>query len=334
MLGLCFAAAAEPAGAVIGTPAAPPPSVPSAGVADLMDAGHWKRARAIVEPPCRSALRATRCDFVAWSRIQLAFGDAGEALTAADKAIAIDSKRGEAYLARGRALQAQAGDSRKSAFERSRLFDQARKSYEQAIERMRKSAAPLEALALLYASASRSRANERRAAETAGDIEPIDPVAAELTRAAIFELAGKRAEAGRLIDQAVRSEPDAFRTNIADADFEAAMQRWPGAERAAQVAAKAQATRVAPYRVLALAETHERKLSELDAMLTEANREVPDDRSPEFYAASALIGLKLDLPRARRYLDFYDGQPPEAGAPSLHDAEKLRAQLSILTRAK
>jgi hypothetical protein len=321
MLGLCFAAAAEPAGAVIGTPAAPPPSVPSAGVADLMDAGHWKRARAIVEPPCRSALRATRCDFVAWSRIQLAFGDAGEALTAADKAIAIDSKRGEAYLARGRALQAQAGDSRKSAFERSRLFDQARKSYEQAIERMRKSAAPLEALALLYASASRSRANERRAAETAGDIEPIDPVAAELTRAAIFELAGKRAEAGRLIDQA-------------DADFEAAMQRWPGAERAAQVAAKAQATRVAPYRVLALAETHERKLSELDAMLTEANREVPDDRSPEFYAASALIGLKLDLPRARRYLDFYDGQPPEAGAPSLHDAEKLRAQLSILTRAK
>ena len=67
---------------------------------------------------------------------------------------------------------------------------------------------------------------------------------------------------------------------------------------------------------------------ELDALLSEAEKRVPDDYLPHYVAGNALLRDNEDLPRAERYLRKYLTQEREAGQPT-HGAAQWRLGLVL-----
>jgi hypothetical protein len=74
------------------------------------------------------------------------------------------------------------------------------------------------------------------------------------------------------------------------------------------------------YAILADVHAAQAHWNDLDAVLANAAREVPDDLAPFYRAASRLIASGRDLPRAQSYLRTYLSQPPEGNQPSAADA--------------
>jgi len=74
--------------------------------------------------------------------------------------------------------------------------------------------------------------------------------------------------------------------------------------------------RAAAYSQLAALYANQQRWKELDAILAQAEKNVPDNLSPFYQAARNLLLKGADLPRAERYLRKYLTQPPEPDAPS------------------
>jgi tetratricopeptide (TPR) repeat protein len=70
------------------------------------------------------------------------------------------------------------------------------------------------------------------------------------------------------------------------------------------------------YNGLAWSLARQKRWSDLDANLADAEAAVPDDFMPYYVAANALLGSNEDLPRAERYFRKYLSQEREAGTPS------------------
>ncbi|HEV8130180.1 MAG TPA: hypothetical protein VGQ81_02935 [Acidobacteriota bacterium] len=75
--------------------------------------------------------------------------------------------------------------------------------------------------------------------------------------------------------------------------------------------------RASPYKVLAAVLARQQRWADLDQLLGQAERNVPDNLSPYIEAGYALYMEDKDLPRAERYFRKYLTQEPEAGAPHL-----------------
>ena len=72
----------------------------------------------------------------------------------------------------------------------------------------------------------------------------------------------------------------------------------------------------------------QKRWSDLDAILGEAEAAVPDNHVAYYIAANALLASKEDLPRAERYLRKYLSQEAEAESPS-HAAARWRLGLVL-----
>jgi hypothetical protein len=70
-----------------------------------------------------------------------------------------------------------------------------------------------------------------------------------------------------------------------------------------------------------------RLLWTLEALLTAADRQVPDDLSPYYRAADVLSSAGRDLERAQQYFRRYLDAEPEGNAPTLPDARGKLAQV-------
>jgi tetratricopeptide (TPR) repeat protein len=68
---------------------------------------------------------------------------------------------------------------------------------------------------------------------------------------------------------------------------------------------------------LAAVLARQQRWADLDQLLGQAERNVPDNLSPYIEAGYALYMEDKDLPRAERYFRKYLTQEPEAGAPHL-----------------
>jgi tetratricopeptide (TPR) repeat protein len=72
--------------------------------------------------------------------------------------------------------------------------------------------------------------------------------------------------------------------------------------------------RTAPYSVLAAVYATAERWVELDAVLVEAEKKIPDNLSPYLRASGALLAAGKDLARAERYARKYLTQEPEPNA--------------------
>src|SRR5207249_2421948 len=90
--------------------------------------------------------------------------------------------------------------------------------------------------------------------------------------------------------------------------------RWELAEKEALAAKKIDADRAAPYSILAAVYATGERWTDLDAVLADAEKKIPDNLSPYLRASTALLAASKDLPRAERYARKYLSQEPEPNA--------------------
>lgn len=295
----------------------------------LIEAGRWKQARAALEPALRAAPNDPQRLWL-MSRIKFSFGDMEAAEQLAVKAVALDAKKSEYHgqLAEVYGRQAQ----RASALRQFSLARRAKKEVEAAV-----SLDPHNGAALVFLVGYLTKApgiiggDKKRAREIATSMWNFDPPRAAIAEGIIAEDEKQWDRMKAAYRRAVDAAPDRY---LAQINFVSLCQRNQFrddalAEKHARLAmALAKGRAAAPYNILAFLYAKQQRWSELDNVLAEAVKNVPDNLAPYFNAAAAMLGDKREAVKAEAYLRKYLTQEPEANAPS-HGVARWRLGVAL-----
>ena len=129
--------------------------------------------------------------------------------------------------------------------------------------------------------------------------------------------------------QAVQADPSRFdpHINLASIYTGGTSPRWELAEKEALQAKKIDPDRTGPYLILAAAYAAGERWSDLDGILAEAEKTIPDNLAPYLRASIQLTTSNKDLPRAERYARKYLSQEPEPNSTNLAGAHYRLAQV-------
>jgi tetratricopeptide (TPR) repeat protein len=291
----------------------------------LIEAGHWKRARSIVEQRVRETPQDPNLAFLQ-SQIRNAFGDRNSPLALAEKAVALAP--GVAMYHRQLAEVQGVMAQHANAFQQLFLARKFRKEIDAAIAIDPRNIQAQRDLMEFYLLAPGIAGGDMKRAEgTAQTIAGIDPAEGLSAKARIASYRKDYTQAEALTQRAAEAAPPNYKRVIALAQFYMAPEHLneSGAETAARKALALDATRVDAYAILAAIYAGRGDWAALDSSLEAANREVPDDATPYYRAAERLIARGAEPERAERYLRKYLAQEPEGNQPTLADANRKLA---------
>jgi len=286
----------------------------------LIEAGHWKRARTLVE----TRLRESPADALSnclLSQIRGAFGDRSTPLALAEKAVTLDGRTAKYHRQLAEVLGVTAQHA--GAFRQLLLARRFRGEIDAALSSDPRDIQTLRDLLEFYLLAPGLIGGDpQRAADVAARIGGIDSVEGLLGQARIAEFHKDTAAQEALLRQAAETHPTRYKTTIALARFylEAGHSRLGAAEGNASDALKLDPGRVEAYAVLAVVYADRGEWNCLDSILASGLQAVPDDPSPHYRAAERLMAAGRDPVRAERYLRLYLAQEPEGNQPSLSEA--------------
>jgi tetratricopeptide (TPR) repeat protein len=286
----------------------------------LIQAGHWKRARPLVEQRYQANPGDAHSAYLL-SQVKAAFGDLDAALPLAEKAVALDSNNS--------AYHSQLGVVCGETAEKASMF--AKAGWAHRFKDETDKAAALDpknldarfALMEYYLQAPRLMGgSKQKAAAMAEEISGINPARGYLAQARVAQedKDAPREEASFL--KALAAAPEDYEILVSAAAFynRETQKKYDQAEKQSRQAVGINPGQVSAYSQLAYALAAGDRWSEVDATLAEAEKNVPDDLSPYYQAGRALLYTGKDLPRAERYFRKYLGQEPEGEAPTLAHA--------------
>lgn len=283
----------------------------------LIEAGHWRRARAAAEALLRTSPDDPMVQFLT-ARCLDAAGDLEGAQALAEKASASDPRNAgyHALLAYLHARQAQgAGILRQAA-----LAGRIRKGAERALALDPRSVEALVILIEFYRQAPGIAGGDKvRAAKLLAELTAIAPARGFIMQAGFLSREpGSSAEVEELLKKAVAAEPGSYQAHTALAEFYASARekKYADGEALARRAVALAPDRAEAYGILAKAFAAQAKFEDLEAVLKEGEENVPDDLSPAFQAGRVLLQAGDDLPRAEALFQKYLTREPELGAPS------------------
>jgi tetratricopeptide (TPR) repeat protein len=309
----------------------------------LIDAGHWKRARPLAEQRYQSNPNEGEAAY-ALSQVRLAFGDLDEARTLAEKAVAVDPKNYNYHYQLAVACGQTADKA--SLFSKAHWAKRFREEAETAASLDAKNLDARFGLLEFYLQAPRLMGGgEDKARRMADEIARIDPVSGFLAQARVASEQKDWVKERQEWTQAAAAGPTTYDALIDIANFDlrpaggkpedltsAGPPANPGeAEKFARQAAKLEPGRVAAYAALARLYAVEQRWKDLESVLAEAEKNVPDNLRPYYRAAEVLLAENKDLKRAERYFRKYNSQEPEPDSPTLADAQK---QLGLVLARK
>jgi tetratricopeptide (TPR) repeat protein len=301
---------------------------------ELIEAGHWKRARTMVEARLREVPDDALSNFLL-SQIRNAFGDRSTPLAFAEKAVALDGGTAKYHRQIAEVLGVTAQHA--GAFQQLLLARRFRKEIETALLLDAGDPQALRDLLEFYLLAPGiAGGDQRKAVEVAGRIAGIDAVEGLLARARIAEFHKQIAAQEALLRQAAEAQPPKYKAHLALAQFylEAGHRNAGGAEAQAMAAMKLDRGRVDAYAVLAALYVDRGAWDDLDRTLATSLREVIDDPVPHYRAAERLLATGRDPVRAERALRVYLTQAPEGNQPPASEARwKLGLALQAQGRA-
>ena len=296
---------------------APVPSVPE----KLIDAGHWKRARALVEARLHEAPEDALSHFLL-SQIRAAFGDRATPLPLAEKAVALDPSVAKYHRQVAEVLGIMAQHS--NLFQQLLLARRFRKEIDLTLSLdPRDIQAQRDLMEFYLLAPSVAGGDSKKAAEIAARIASIDAAEGFLAQARIAEFHRDRAAQEAALRSAVHAAPENYRAHLA-------LAQLANDEAQARAAIEIDPGRADAYSVLAGIYASRGAWEELDSILAAASRAVPDDAAPLYRAAERLCGSGRDRERADRYLRMYLERPPEGNEPSTAQA---RAELALCEKS-
>lgn len=298
------------------SPDDPPPEA-------LIKAGHWKRARAIVEPQYKAHPDDAELNYL-MSEIDDAFGKLDYARALAEKAVALKSSEARYHL--------QLAEMDGETAETASLFAKggwAKKFKAEAEQAAQLDPSNLDArFDLLEYDLQAPRlmgGGKDKAAAMADQIANIDPAQGDLARARIAQDAKNASEEESWYLKAVAAKPDDYQvlTDVAGFYERPPQPRLDQARKYATQALKAHPGRTEAYSLLAFAYATEGRWDELETTLAEAARNVPDNLGPYYRAGLAILNSNsssIALTHAETYFRQYLSADPEGGQPSLAHA--------------
>jgi tetratricopeptide (TPR) repeat protein len=280
----------------------------------LIDAGHLKRARAIVAVAYDTNPNSPQTLYLL-SQVREAFGDLESALKLADRALALDTSKAEYHYQ----VAVVCGElARKANVLRQLSLARRTQKEAQAAAALNPNHVDTRSLLVTFYMEAPGIAggDKQKARDMAAELTRIDPVEGALAELEIAQ--DEHDSAGMNVAyQKLQSYPKSYEAEMALARHYASdqPQNVELAERYAKVALQIDSTRIDAYGALATLFAQKQRLSALDSLLSEAEKNVPDDLRAFYNAGNELFIKGTELPRAESYLRKYVNQEPEAGAP-------------------
>jgi tetratricopeptide (TPR) repeat protein len=296
---------------------------PVANAEALVRAGHWKRARAILEPRVNAHPQEARACYLL-AQVKVAFNDLNGALDLAQRAANIDSRSSDYHLTLGQNFGRLAAQA--SIFSAGPLAIKFRKEVEIAIELDPKNLDALDSMMIFkYRAPALMGGDKDEAQALAEKIISINPSAGYLAEAELAELQNNPAQQEAYFLKAVQANPNNYEAQTALAKFytQSGHAKYEEAANHAQSARRLDAARIGAYWVLARVFALEARWSELEQTLATGEKQVPDDLRPSYESAQALLETGKDFARAESCARKYLSQEPEGEEPDSADAHRL-----------
>jgi tetratricopeptide (TPR) repeat protein len=289
----------------------------------LIEAGHWKRARAILEPRLAANPRDAQAAYLL-SRTQLAFGNLDAALKSAQQSVALEDANSNYHYQLAEVYGKMA--ERASIFAAASLAGKLKSELEASLVRNPKNLDALDALMQYCFQAPGLMGGDKgKARAIADELVQLTPVQGYLSQAELAKEAKDLVKVEEYFLKAVQADPKNYEAQTALASFytEPSHRNTERAEKHARMAVELDPTRARGYSILARVLALERRWSELETVLSTSERHVPDDLAPYFQAANAMLESGVDLKRGETYLRKYLAQEPEGEEPDAAQAHRL-----------
>lgn len=297
-------------------------------VGSLLELGHFKRARALVEARLRQNPNDAQAH--AWlSKIRSNFNDNEGAVTSAERAVELEPNNAnyQGQLAEAYALLA----DRSSPLKGYAYVRRMRKATEAAYKLDPQHIDTMLVQMMFSQKAPAIAGGDKKLAYSIADkIGTISPVWGALAHARLLQGGPDDANSEMWLLKAVQTGPTLYRARASLARFygiTAVTKNNAKAERAAKDAIELDPGAEPAYTVLATVYARQQRWADLDAILARAEKAVPDDFAPYFAAAQTLFETGQNFQAAERYLTRYLSQAPEGKQPTEAEARVLLATL-------
>lgn len=289
---------------------------PAATPEALIAAGHFKRARTMVDQRFLSNPNAADSLWL-MSWIKQIWGERAEALAFAERAVNLNGTDARYRLRLAEVL----GESAQKAnvLEQFGLATRFRKELQATLALEPNNVQALRHLMeyslIAPPLAGGNRAKAKAVAEQIRQIDPVEGYFAEV-RIAKYEKQEERLET--LYRSAVQAQPSSYDARVALGNYyrSPTVSRFEEAASQGRAALRLSSSRIDAYDLLAAAMAHQQKWRELEDVLAQAEKNVPDNLSPYYRAAAVCIQMNTELQRAERYLRKYLSMEAEPYAPS------------------
>jgi tetratricopeptide (TPR) repeat protein len=251
------------------------------------------------------------------ARVRLEYGEFDAALSLAETATKLDPANGGYHAILAEAVGRVAQHA--SVFKQIGMAKRFRQEAEAAIRLDSKNVDAREGLMEYYLNAPSIVGGDRKKADAmAEEIAKVDPATGFLARATILVETKSTGDLESLYQQAIAAATTAetkYRATDELMNFYLASKtrKFDAAEQQAHALLALDPKRAGGYGGLVVAYVLGGRVGDIDGVLAEAERMVPDNLAPYYQAGRALFMQNTDLARAERYLRKYLTVEPEAG---------------------
>jgi tetratricopeptide (TPR) repeat protein len=300
------------------------PVVAEEAPAQLIEQGHYRRAEALLRPLLQKNPGDPQANFL-MSRVDLAFRRVDEAVAHAEKAVAGDGGNASYHGQLADALGSKTDDPDLGMFDKLSLAKRIRKEAEVALQiDPRNESANSDLLTFYLEAPGIAGGSKDKAREIASRVTQIDPAQGYLLQLQIARKEERKSDFETLARKAFESGSKDSRAYLNLAGFYLG-QRPPDlatAEGLVRAAMKLDVQRPGPFNTLASILATQKRWSELDQLLADSEKALPDNLGPHYQAARTILvaGDTQQMGRAEGYLRRYLAVPPEGGQPSLAGA--------------
>jgi tetratricopeptide (TPR) repeat protein len=292
--------------------AAPDP----AGRALIAD-GHWKRLRALAESRVAANPKDAEAAFLL-GYAKLALGDLEGAQALADKAVSLDGGNADSHFLLARVAGQKA--EKAGMFKGLGLARQFKKESDITLSlNPNHLEALLDQMDFYYEAPGIVGGDKKEAWEIAERIGKINPARGYLAQASLLyrEKAKDWSKIEDMYRKAAGAEPRNYEAHMALANLYASehYKKYDESEKLAREAMVLNPGRVGAYYLLAILDVLRDRWQDLDVLLTQAEKAIPDNLNPYYQAARVMFTNGKDLPRAERYFRKYLTLEPEGENP-------------------
>ncbi|HWQ02942.1 MAG TPA: tetratricopeptide repeat protein [Candidatus Nitrosotenuis sp.] len=295
--------------------------------AELVEDGHWKRARAALEPLAQRSPNDAQTLYLL-GRVKFVYRDYAGALSLAERAAAIDPKNAEYRWLIASAVGEMADDA--GPFKAMGLARRFKREAEQVIVLDPKHIDSRWGLMEFHKRAPGIvGGDDKKAYVYLEEIKKLNPVRGQFAEYRMRQLEKKQVSPEPYYLKAYELEPNNYDVlrNLARFYSSDQQKKYDLAEKYARAMLKLKPQRTAGYTLLAFLYAMQKNWKELEGVIAESEKNIPDSFITHFQAAATLGNSGADNERAERYFKKYLSIEPEPGHPTHADAHFLLGRL-------